>query len=58
LHNTPRGKQKNKNGITWFDLAEDAATRHSSAIWNDLMGKLTPEQKRKLLECCKPAGAK
>ena len=55
---SPRGKQKNKNGITWFDMAEDAATRHSAAVWNDLMNRLTPEQKQKLLECCKPGGQK
>jgi hypothetical protein len=47
------GQKKNNNGLTWFSLAEDAATRHTTAIWNDVVSKLTPEQKKKLAECCK-----
>ena len=53
-----RGKLTNSKGITWFELAQDVATRHSTAIWTDLIFKLTPEQRRKLVECCKPEGSK
>jgi hypothetical protein len=29
------------------------ATRHTTAVWNDIVSKLTPEQKKKLAECGK-----
>jgi RHS repeat-associated protein len=50
---TSEGKKKNNNGLTWFSLAEDTATRHTTAAWSDITSKLTAEQKKKLAECCK-----
>jgi hypothetical protein len=52
-----RGAQKNGNGVTWFSLAEDAATRHTAIFWDYVVSNLTAAQAGMLDKCCK-AGAK
>jgi len=48
-----RGKEKNNTGVTYFDLAESAATRHTTSLWNQLYRSLSPKTRKVLIECAK-----
>jgi hypothetical protein len=47
------GQKRNSQGLTWFSLAENVATRSSTAAWNHVVLNLTPGQKKRLTECGK-----
>jgi hypothetical protein len=47
-----RGRQLNGRGVSNFRLAEDAATRATTAAWNGLWNQLSAEQRKSLTQCC------
>ena len=51
------GQRLNPNGLTWYALAEDVATRHSALFWNGIIANLNPRQKALLFKCCASKGS-
>lgn len=44
-----RGKQKNQEGVTYFELAEDVSTRATKKAWDELFKKLSLEMQEEVL---------
>jgi hypothetical protein len=49
---SPQGRKRDANGTSYYDLAYDAALRHTKEATKKWLDSLTADQKKMMKECC------